>query len=219
VVGLGPGEHLLVLGNSATGRSGLLRAVAGALQESGVRTWVIDPRRSMSGTDRRPFRTAASADEAAALVRELVSAGRGGARDVLLIDDQELAAGRNGAAVLTPLLDLLPFAADVGLSVVCARRLSGYSRGAFEPFFAGFLEMCDTAVVLSGDPSQGPVIGGIRPRRLPPGRGQLVVRGEPVGEVQLAWRAGDSTDDGAAGWSVIQAAQSGFTPSTRFPVT
>ncbi len=93
--------------------------------------------------------------------------------------------------MLVPLLDVLPYAADVGLSLVIARRLSGYARAAYEPFFSGLLELCDTAVVLSGDPSEGPVIGGVRPRRQPPGRGQLVVRGEPSGELQTAWYPGD----------------------------
>ena len=94
-----------------------------------------------------------------------------------------------------PLLDLLPFAAEHRLSVVCARRLSGYARGAYEPFFAGFLELCDNAVVLSGDPAEGPVIGGVRPRRLPAGRGQFVSRGEPAGEIQVAWLAPDDARD------------------------
>ncbi len=190
-VGLSAGEHLLVLGNAGTGRSGLLRAIARGLQGRGMRTWVIDPRRSLSAVTDGAFRRAGGAEEVAELVHDLASCGWVGSgpaeRNVLIIDDQELVGGRSGSAVLLPLLDLLPFAADVGLTVVIARRLSGYARGAYEPFFAGFLELCETAVVLSGDPMEGPVIGGVRPRRLPPGRGQLIRRGEPAGEVQVAW--------------------------------
>ncbi len=200
-VGLAPGRHLLVLGNAGSGRSGLLRAVARSLPERGARTWLIDPRRSLADVAGSAFRRASSADEVAALILELDAACRvrsdATARDVLVIDDQELVAGRGAAGgVLMPLLDLLPFASDIGLSMVIARRLSGYARGAYEPFFAGFLDLCDTGVVLSGDPSEGPVIGGVRPRRLPPGRGQLVVRGEPAGEVQVACL---EQDEGAGG--------------------
>ncbi len=72
-----------------------------------------------------------------------------------------------------------------------APRSAVTPRGAYEPFFAGFLEFCDTAVVLSGDPAEGPVIGGVRPRRLPAGRGQFVSQGEPAGEIQGAWLAPD----------------------------
>jgi S-DNA-T family DNA segregation ATPase FtsK/SpoIIIE len=197
---LGPGDHLLVLGNSRSGRSGLLRAITRGLPPHDVRTWVIDPRRSLSGSAvAGVFRGATSAGETAELVRELAASAAGGhgpaARDVLIVDDLELVTGRTNSAVLQPLLELLPFAADIGLSVVCARRLSGYARGAYEPFFAGFLELCDCAVVLSGDPAEGPVIGGVRPRRLPAGRGQFVRHGEPAGEVQVAWQAAAGADD------------------------
>ena len=195
-VGLTPGEHLLVLGNAGSGRSGLLRALALSLHDSGARTWLVAPRRSLGGVPGATFRRAISTEESVHLVEELLATRRRGAdpagHDVLIVDDQELVGGRGGAAgVLVPLLDVLPYAADVGLSLVIARRLSGYARAAYEPFFSGLLELCDTAVVLSGDPSEGPVIGGVRPRRQPPGRGQLVVRGEPSGELQTAWYPGD----------------------------
>jgi S-DNA-T family DNA segregation ATPase FtsK/SpoIIIE len=197
---LGPGDHLLMLGNSRTGRSGLLRAVAHGLPPYGVRAWVIDPRRSFTGSaGGRVVRRAGSADEAADLVRELASVTAAcsdpATRDVLIIDDLELVTGRSNPAALAPLLELLPFAADNRLSVVCTRRLSGYARGAYEPFFAAFLELCDNAIVLSGDPAEGQVFGGVRPRRLPAGRGQFVSGGEPAAEIQVAWLAPDDTHE------------------------
>jgi S-DNA-T family DNA segregation ATPase FtsK/SpoIIIE len=199
-IGLAPAQHLLVLGNSGSGRSGLLRSFAASLQEQGARTWLVDPRRSLSALAGSAFRRANSADGAAALIEELAAACPHRAdpaeRNILIVDDQEL-MGRGGAGIgpgtLAPLLELLPYAAEVGLSVVVARRLSGFARAAYEPFFASLLELCDTAVVLSGDPAEGPVIGGVRPRRFPPGRGQLVVQGDPRGEVQVAW-LGDESD-------------------------
>ena len=44
---------------------------------------------------------------------------------------------RNAERTFAALTELLPFAADVGLSVVIARRVSGSSRAAFEPFLGG----------------------------------------------------------------------------------
>jgi S-DNA-T family DNA segregation ATPase FtsK/SpoIIIE len=197
-IGLPSGEHLLVLGNSASGRSGLLRSIAAGKQRQGARVWVVDPRRSFA-TFPGAFARACTADDMAALIRELVASGEraeASSRDLLIIDDLEAATGRGGGAAFLPLLDLLPVAAECGLSVVAARRMAGYGRAAYEPFFAAFLEVCENAVVLSGDPSEGMVIGGVRPRRLPPGRGQLVVRGEPAGELQATWLAADCDQDG-----------------------
>jgi S-DNA-T family DNA segregation ATPase FtsK/SpoIIIE len=203
---LAAGDHLLVLGNSRTGRSGLLRAISHGIAGSSTastRQWIIDPRRSLLRiAGGQVLRRAGSPDETEALVRELVSRlaeRHPDGRDVLIIDDLELVGGRSSPGLLAPLLDVLPYAADIGLSVVCARRLSGYARGAYEPFFAGFLELCDSAVVLSGDPAEGPVIGGVRPRRLPAGRGLFVRHGEPAGEVHVAWLGDDGPDEPAAG--------------------
>jgi S-DNA-T family DNA segregation ATPase FtsK/SpoIIIE len=199
-VGLAAGQHFLILGNSGSGRSGLLRSFAGSLAARGLRTWLVDPRRSLCAAAQTAIRRAVSAAEVAALVEELVAACRYRVdpleRNVLIVDDQELVAragtgGTDGA--LAPLLEVLPYSADLGLSLVIARRLSGYARAAYEPFFSGLLELCDSAVILSGDPAEGSVVGGVRPRRSAPGRGQLVVRGEPGGEVQVAW-LGDESD-------------------------
>jgi S-DNA-T family DNA segregation ATPase FtsK/SpoIIIE len=41
-------------------------------------------------------------------------------------------------------------------------------------------------LLLSGDPAEGPIAGGVKAMPLPPGRGQLVLRGERPRAVQLA---------------------------------
>jgi S-DNA-T family DNA segregation ATPase FtsK/SpoIIIE len=195
-LGLQPGEHLLVLGNPGSGRSGLLRSIALSLQDGGRPTWFVDPRRSLVPVAGPACGHATSAEETVALFERLAASREGwtaaGAGDVLFVDDLDLVGRSTAAGSLVQLLEVLPFAADHGLSLVVSRRLSGYARAAYEPFFAGFLELCDSAVVLSGDPAEGPVIGGVRPRRLAPGRGQLVVRGEARGEIQTAWLSGDA---------------------------
>src|SRR6185437_421439 len=95
---------------------------------------------------------ACTGDDVVLLIRELAGRGRTDAsgHDMLIVDDLEVATGRGGGSAFLPLLDLLPIAADQGLSVVVARRIAGYGRAAYEPFFAGFLEVCENAVVLSG---------------------------------------------------------------------
>ncbi len=222
-VGLAPGDHLLVLGNSGSGRSGLLRSIGWAAAGWGARPWIIDPRRSLTMPGVGAYRRAHAPGDIVGLLEELTATclaagdgqGRAGHREsqVLVIDDLEVVAGPRTAAAFDALSELLPFAVDVGLSVVVARRVSGSNRAAFDPFLARLLELCETGVLLSGDPAEGPVIGGLRPRVRPPGRGQLVLGGEPAAEIQSAWLehgsaqqndraiAAEKVQDGAGGWS------------------
>jgi S-DNA-T family DNA segregation ATPase FtsK/SpoIIIE len=193
-VPLGPGEQFLVLGNSRSGRSGLLRAIAATAIASGSRVWLIDPRHSLTAVAARGHRHASTPAGIASLVSELADAGRrpglnppDAPTHLLVIDDLELAEGRDGGAILTQLVDLLPLATELALSIVVARRVSGSGRAAYNAFYGRFLEFCDSGILLSGDPAEGPVFSGVRPRRQPPGRGELVVRGEMVGEIQSAW--------------------------------
>ena len=43
------------------------------------------------------------------------------------------------------------------------------------------------AVLLSGSPDEGPLVGGVRPRSALPGRAQYVTRSGGSQVVQLAW--------------------------------
>ena len=190
----GPGEHFLVLGNSRTGRSGLLRTIAGAATDSGSRVWFIDPRRGLGACAERGYWNASTPEEITGLVAALTAECRDAAPHssqrpvhLLIIDDLDLAEGRDGAAALAALADLLPLAADFALTIVAARRVSGSGRAAYNAFYGRFLEFCDNGIVLSGDPAEGPVFGGLRPIRRAPGRGDFVIRGEKVGELQTSW--------------------------------
>jgi S-DNA-T family DNA segregation ATPase FtsK/SpoIIIE len=193
-VPLGPGDHFLVLGNSRSGRTGLLRAIAGAATDQGSRVWSIDPRRGLGAGAHRSYRTASTPAEISSLIAALAQECQVPATTLphrpvhlLIIDDLDLAEGRDGGSALTALSELLPLASDLALTIVATRRVSGSGRAAYNAFYGRFLEFCDSGIVLSGDPAEGPVFAGIRPSRRPPGRGDLVIRGEKLGELQTSW--------------------------------
>ncbi|MFD5000104.1 type VII secretion protein EccCa [Streptomyces buecherae] len=104
----------------------------------------------------------------------------------VLIDDYELVSTSSGnpLAVLT---ENLPFARDVGIRFIIARNSAGASRSSFEPFMQRIKELGAQGVVLSGDRGEGEVLGNIRPRALPPGRGVFVSRRRGTPLVQLGW--------------------------------
>ncbi len=195
-------DHLLVLGNAGSGKSAFLRLIAAQLGPGSTRSWLVDPRGRLSHLAPSCHRYAAAPGDVAQLLAELADAlgaahrfpsaataapAAQPAREVLLIDDLELVGKGGLSSPFGGLVDILPRSADVGLAIVAARRISGSSRAAFDPFFGSLLELCETGVLLSGDPAEGPVLGGLRPRPRPPGRGDLVRRGLPAGEIQVAW--------------------------------
>jgi DNA segregation ATPase FtsK/SpoIIIE, S-DNA-T family len=92
---------------------------------------------------------------------------------VLIIDDYDLLVGSMGGP-FAPLADLVAQSPDIGLSVVVARRVAGSQRTAFEPFGQRLREVADHALILSGQPDEGPLVGGVAARPWPPGRGVLV---------------------------------------------
>ncbi|MFI9205863.1 type VII secretion protein EccCa [Streptomyces sp. NPDC053048] len=109
-----------------------------------------------------------------------------GPRFFVIVDDYELVATGSGnpLAVLT---ENLPFARDVGVRFIVARSAAGASRSMFESFMQRVKELGAQGVVLSGDPAEGDLLGGVRPRRMPPGRGWFVSRKRGTPLVQLGW--------------------------------
>lgn len=88
---------------------------------------------------------------------------------------------------LTPLLEYLPQAGDLGLHLVIARRSGGAARSMYEPVLAALHDLGAMGLVMSGDPADTPLIGSIRPRPLPPGRGALITRARGERLIQVAW--------------------------------
>ncbi|MFJ6104528.1 type VII secretion protein EccCa [Streptomyces sp. NPDC092359] len=104
----------------------------------------------------------------------------------VLIDDFELVATNSGNP-LSVLVENLPFARDVGIRFVVARSAAGASRAMYEPFMQRMKELGAQGVLLSGDPGEGDILGNVRARPMPPGRGTFVSRKRGTPLVQLGW--------------------------------
>ncbi|MFC7303186.1 type VII secretion protein EccCa [Streptomyces monticola] len=104
----------------------------------------------------------------------------------VVIDDYDLVSNSTGNP-LAPLTELLPFARDVGVRFIIARNTAGAGRSAYEPFMQRIKELGAQGVVLSGDPNEGDILGNVRPRPMPPGRGIFVSRrrGNPLVQTGL----------------------------------
>ncbi|MCX5203824.1 type VII secretion protein EccCa [Streptomyces sp. NBC_00237] len=201
----------LVFGESESGKTNLLRLLIGQLSEryggEECKFFVIDNRRGL--LDATPpshlaeyvpmshsmdhhvealaelmRRRAPSADVTARELRE--RSWWEGPTVFVVVDDYDLVSTSSGNP-LSPLVELLPFARDVGVRFVLARNTAGASRAAYEPFVQRMVELGAQGVVLSGDPNEGDVFGGVRPRVLPVGRGVAVSRRRGVSLVQTGW--------------------------------
>ena len=104
----------------------------------------------------------------------------------VLIDDYDLVVSSLDNP-LQPLLEYLPQGRELGLHVVVTRRSGGAGRALFEPFLARLRDIGSPGLMLSGDRGEGPLLGGVKPESLPPGRGRLITRGDPPRMIQLGW--------------------------------
>ncbi|MET7272801.1 type VII secretion protein EccCa [Streptomyces flaveolus] len=104
----------------------------------------------------------------------------------IVVDDYDLVATSSGNP-LAGLTEMLPFARDVGVRFIIARSTAGAGRAGYEAFMQRIKELGAQGVILSGDPAEGDLLGGVRPRQMPPGRGVFVSRrrGKPLVQVGL----------------------------------
>jgi S-DNA-T family DNA segregation ATPase FtsK/SpoIIIE len=91
-----------------------------------------------------------------------------------------------GGNPLAELAEFLPQARDIGLHVIVARRVGGASRAMYEPVLQRMRELDNPALLMSGNPEEGPLLGNLRPSNLPPGRGTLVRRSDGSQLIQVA---------------------------------
>ncbi len=103
----------------------------------------------------------------------------------VVVDDYDLVATSSGNP-LTPLIDYLAHAKDLGLHVIIARRSGGASRALYEPVIARIRDLIPAGLVMSGNRDEGNLVGAVRPSEMPPGRGTFVTR-RGTSLVQVAW--------------------------------
>ncbi|MER7666889.1 SAV_2336 N-terminal domain-related protein [Kitasatospora sp. NPDC096128] len=110
----------------------------------------------------------------------------------LIVDDYELIAANLAEGrpdPLSSLVEFLPQARDLGVRVIVARRCEGAGRArATEPFLRAVCDLGPHGVVLPGHEQEGPLLGSVAPRPLPPGQGIQVTPSRPSGTlIQTGW--------------------------------
>jgi len=203
--------HLLVLGEARCGKTAVLRLVCREIlrtcSAAQARIEIVDFRRSLLGVVESdhlggyamspPTLTA----RLQAVVETLTARMPGpdisqqelrtrswwsGPEIYLVVDDYELVAGPTGNP-LTPVVEFLPHARDLGLHVIVARRSGGAARAMFDPVLGGLRELGSVGVMMSAGPDEGTLLGSVRPTRLPPGRARLIRDRDAGDVVQVAW--------------------------------
>ncbi len=104
----------------------------------------------------------------------------------VIVDDYDLVANAAGNP-LAPIVEFLPYAADLGLHLIVARRSAGIERAMFEPLLASLRDLGCTSLMMSGCPAERGSFGPIEPMRLASGRGVLTTRTGDDELVQVAW--------------------------------
>ena len=208
----GTDQHLLVLGDNECGKTNLLRLVSRALVdrygEEELVFGVFDPRRGLRGAIPEPYRGgyAHNAKLSAALATGIATElekrlpesadpdavadepSFTGPRIVILVDDYDILTTA-GQQPLAPFLPYISSAQDIGLHFVVARRVAGASRALYEPFLTTLRETGATALVMTGDRTEGQLFPGLYASTQPPGRGTLVRRGRRHQLIQTALAA------------------------------
>ncbi len=203
--------HLLVFGESSSGKSTLLRSyireVVRTRSAEQAQILVVDYRRALLGEVPDEYRLDYLTSSAQArpaledLAQYLQSRLPGpevtseqlmnrswwsGSEVFVVIDDYDLVSTQSGSPV-QPLVPLLAQARDVGLHLVVARRSGGAARALYEPVIQSLRDLAMPGVLLSGSPDEGPLIGTAKPRAALAGRAQLVTRDRGVEVVHTAW--------------------------------
>ncbi len=202
--------HLLVLGDSRCGKTTVLRGVVqGAIDRHSPEELVIglmDARGELAadipddylGGHATSGRQARLLAESIAAELEKRAADRtvGGPRILVIADDFDiLAAG--GAEPLRPLVPYLASARDLRFTVVVSRPVAGASRAMFDVALQGVRDTGGTALIMSGDRSEGQLLPKLYAEPMVAGRGRLARRGERPALVQIAQFQTTVTTDAA----------------------
>ena len=204
-------SHLYLFGDGKTGKTSFLRSIISEVTRlyspNEAKILAIDMRRSLLGAipDEYSLRYLTNHAEAMKQLRDLAKFLRtrlpgsdvtaeqirertwwSGPEVWILVDDYDLVATSSGNPLME-LIDLLPQAGDIGLHVIITRRMGGASRAAYEKVLQMMNDLAVTGILLSGNPSEGAIINGVKPKRAIAGRAQVVHRELGVVAAQLTW--------------------------------
>ncbi|WP_327113391.1 type VII secretion protein EccCa [Streptomyces sp. NBC_01341] len=194
--------HLIAVGDTESGKTNLLRMIASAITErytpDEARVLVVDYRRELLESVPEQYRLghAMSADA----LRELVDGSAraiktrlpgpeitparmrradwwAGPRLFVLVDDYDLVSSSSGYDhPFGALFDHLALGHETGYHMVVVRSATGAGRGLNDQLLRRLDEVNTPGLLLSCPPTEGFVFGNIKPRNLPPGRGQYIAR-------------------------------------------
>ncbi|MGH3974795.1 MAG: type VII secretion protein EccCb, partial [Pseudonocardiaceae bacterium] len=206
--------HFLCFADGESGKTNLLRTIARGIVDrctpEQARIVMVDYRRTMLGflDSEHLIGYGMSADVLAPIIADVERSMRkrlpgagvtqqqlrdrswwSGPELYILVDDYDLVVTPGGANPLSPLLEFLAQAKDVGLHLIVARRSGGAARALYEPVIARLRELSTPGIVMSGSSDEGPLLGNIKPSAMPPGRGTLVGRKAGQQLIQIAWLA------------------------------
>ncbi|WP_035792382.1 type VII secretion protein EccC [Kitasatospora mediocidica] len=202
--------HLLVVGDSESGKTNLLRlataAVTSAYTPEEARIMLVDYRRELYEAVPEAYRLGYAVgvevlrqivDGAARAMQNRVpgadiSPAQLKLRDwwqgpelFIVVDDYDLVAGSGAAHPFAALFDYLAQGAELGLHLIVARGANGIGRAMSDPLLRKLQEVNTPAVLLSCPPSEGYLFGNVKPRQFPAGRGLHITRRRTV-QVQTA---------------------------------
>ncbi|NBM15791.1 type VII secretion protein EccCa [Streptomyces sp. GC420] len=202
--------HMIVVGDTESGKTNVLRLVAKAVMDrytpAEARIMVVDYRRELVEAVPDEYRLGHAVsidalkeliDGAARAVKTRVP-GPGitparmrlcdwwsGPRLFILVDDYDMLGTGPMNAPFDPLLDQLALGHEVGLHIVVARSASGAGRALGDHLMRRLQEVNTPGLLLSCPPSEGYVFGNVKGRILPPGRATRIARRKTV-RVQTA---------------------------------
>jgi S-DNA-T family DNA segregation ATPase FtsK/SpoIIIE len=201
--------HLTMLGDNESGKTNLLRHIARSIVRrygpDQAKIMIVDYRRNLFEEVPAEYRLgySVSADATTETVADAVAGLRPrmpgsdispeqlrrrdwwtGPRLFVLIDDYDLLAGHENP--LQPLIPFVPHGADIGFHLVLARAAANVARVSMDSLIRRLQETNSPDVAMSCPPTEGPLLGGVKPRHLPPGRALLCTRrGSRL--IQTAW--------------------------------
>ena len=202
--------HLSIVGDSSSGKTAALRLLAAGVTKSyspeEARIAIIDPRRTLveSVPESYLFGTAFSTSAAEQVMTKIMEELRArvpsaditpaqlrrrdwwsGPEIFVFVDDYDLLLSITGGPI-TPLVELIPQAGDIGLHLIVARAGAGSSRTAMDSVIRRLHESNTPELTFSMPSSEPLTFGSGRGKSLPQGRAELLSRRGGTG-LQIGW--------------------------------